>query len=45
MDEYLAGLVESVRKALKGNAVAAKDRDRLKKAERVGTQCAGKLLK
>jgi ArsR family transcriptional regulator len=45
MDGYLIGLVDSVRKALEDNAVAAKDRERLKKAERVGTQCAGKLLK
>jgi ArsR family transcriptional regulator len=45
MDEYLIGLVESVRKALDDNAVAAMDRKRLKKAERVGTKCAGKLVK
>jgi ArsR family transcriptional regulator len=45
MDEYMAGLVDSVRKALDGNKLAATDRIRLKKAERVGTQCAGKLLK
>jgi ArsR family transcriptional regulator len=45
MDEYLTGLVESVRKALKGNAVAAKDRERLKKAERVGPGCGGRLVK
>jgi ArsR family transcriptional regulator len=42
MDEYLIGLVESVRKALVGNKLAALDRERLKKAERVGPGCAGR---
>jgi ArsR family transcriptional regulator len=45
MDAYLIGLVESVRKALVGNKLAAKDRERLKKAERVGPGCACKLMK
>lgn len=45
MDDYMVGLVESVRKALNGNKLAAMDRRRLKKAERVGTGCAGKLVK
>ena len=45
MDEYMVGLVESVRKALVGNKLAAMDREHLKKAERCGTQCASKLLK
>lgn len=45
MDDCLAGLVDSVRKALDGNKLAAKDRERLKKAERVGPGCAGKMVK
>jgi ArsR family transcriptional regulator len=45
MDEYLLGLVESVRKALVGNKIAAMDRERLKKSERVGMKCASKLVK
>ena len=43
MDAYLIGLVESVRKALVGNKLAAMDRERLKKAERVGPGCAGEV--
>ncbi|MEA1959273.1 MAG: metalloregulator ArsR/SmtB family transcription factor [Chloroflexota bacterium] len=39
MDGYMAGLVESTRKALEGNPVAAMDRERLKKAERLGPGC------
>jgi ArsR family transcriptional regulator len=45
MDEYMIGLVESVRKALVGNKLAAMDRERLKKAERVGPGCAGGMIK
>lgn len=45
MDDYMAGLVDSVRKALDGNKLAAMDRERLKKAERVGPGCAGKMVK
>jgi ArsR family transcriptional regulator len=45
MDEYLVGLVESVRKALVGNKLAVMDKERLKKAERVGPGCAGRLIK
>ncbi|MFA5054709.1 MAG: metalloregulator ArsR/SmtB family transcription factor [Dehalococcoidia bacterium] len=45
MDDYMIGLVDSVRRALNGNKLAAMDRQRLKKAERVGTGCAGKLVK
>ena len=44
MGDCLAGLVDSVRKALDGNKLAAMDRERLKKAERVGTGCATKLM-
>ena len=36
MEEYLSDLVKAVKKALEGNKVVAKDRERLKKAERVG---------
>ena len=42
MGEYMNGLVESVRKALVGNKLAAMDRERLKKAERVGPGCGCK---
>jgi ArsR family transcriptional regulator len=45
MDDYMVGLVESVRKALDGNKLAAMDRERLKTAERVGSGCAGNLVK
>ena len=45
MDEYMIGLVDSVRKAMEKNKLAAMDRERLKKAERVGPGCAGKLMK
>ena len=36
MKEYFSDLVKAVKKALEGNKVVAKDRERLKKAERVG---------
>ena len=36
MEEYYSGLVGAVRKALEGNRVVEADRERLKKAERVG---------
>ena len=39
MQDCFSDLVESVRKALEGNEVAALDRERLKKAERVGPGC------
>src|SRR5512136_2894219 len=42
MDEYMTGLVESVRKAMASNKLAAIDRERLKKAERVGPGCGGR---
>jgi len=45
MDDYMIGLVDSVRKALDGNRTAAMDRERLKKAERIGPGCAGKMIK
>ena len=37
--EYCSGLVETVRKALEGNRVVDADRERLRKAERVGPGC------
>ncbi len=40
MSEHFTALVEAVRKGLEGNEVVALDRERLKKAERVGTGCA-----
>ena len=45
MDDYMAGLVDSVCKALDGNRTAANDRERLKKAERIGPGCGGKMIK
>jgi len=43
MNEYLADLVQAVTKALKGNKTLEQDRERLKKAERVGLGCAEKM--
>jgi len=45
MKEYFSDLVEAVRKALEGNEVVSLDRDRLRKAERVGPGCARRLVK
>jgi len=39
MPEYFADLVDAAKKALGGNAVVARDRERLMKAERVGPGC------
>ena len=36
---YRSQLVEAVKEALKGNKIAALDKERLKKAERVGARC------
>jgi len=36
MPEYFSDLVDAARKALKGNPIVAYDRERLRKAERVG---------
>lgn len=41
--DYLNDLVQAVTKALEGNTVVALDRERLKKAERVGPSCAEKM--
>jgi len=39
MKPYFTDLVEAVRKGLKGNKLVAQDRERLKKARRVGPGC------
>jgi ArsR family transcriptional regulator len=41
--DYLAELIEAARKALKDNKLAAQDKERLQKAERVGPSCASKI--
>lgn len=43
MKEYLSDLVEVVGKALEGNEIAALDRKRLQRAERVGPGCVGRI--
>ncbi len=43
--DYLSNLIEAARKALKDNKVAALDKERLQKAERVGPSCTGKACK
>ena len=45
MKEYFYSLVKAVRKGLEDNKVAALDRERLRKAERVGADRAQQLLK
>ena len=45
MDDYMIGMVDSVRKAMEKNKLAMIDRDRLRRAERVGPGCAGKLVR
>jgi len=39
MKPYFTDLVEAVRKGLRGNKLVAQDRERLKKARRVGPGC------
>ena len=39
MEEYFSDLVDAVRQGLEGNEAVALDRERLKKAERVGPGC------
>jgi ArsR family transcriptional regulator len=41
--DYLSDLIEAARKALKDNKVAAQDRERLQKAERMGPGCIGRV--
>ena len=43
MDAYLKDILEATREALKGNKQMEMDRDRLRKAERVGPGCVGKV--
>jgi ArsR family transcriptional regulator len=43
MQEYLSDLVQVVTKALEGNREVGLDRERLKKAERVGPGCADRI--
>ena len=43
MQEHFSKLVEAVSKALEGNMLVAQDRERLKKAERVGPGCIRQL--
>ena len=43
MNEYLADLVQAVTKALEGNKALEQDRERLRKAVRVGPGCAEKM--
>jgi ArsR family transcriptional regulator len=43
MKGYFADLVEAVDKSLKGNELAILDRERLRKAERIGPSCARRL--
>jgi len=42
---YYADLVEAVRKGLEGNELVTQDRERLKKAKRVGPGCVRKFAK
>ena len=42
MDAYLKKILEATGEALKGNKQMETDRDRLRKAERVGPACVGK---
>ena len=43
MNEYLTDLVRAVTKSLKGNRTLEDDRERLRKAVRVGPSCAEKM--
>ena len=45
LKEYLPLLIEAVKKALEDNEIALLDRERLKKAERVGPARARRLVK
>ncbi|MCD6359062.1 MAG: winged helix-turn-helix transcriptional regulator [Dehalococcoidia bacterium] len=42
-EDYLPDIVRAVTKALEGNSVAKLDREQLRKTERVGPSCAGKI--
>jgi len=43
MNEYLADLVQAITKALEGNKTLEQDRERLRKAVRVGPGCAERM--
>ncbi len=43
MDAYLKDILEATRKALKDNKQMEMDRERLRKAERVGPGCVGRV--
>ena len=43
MDVYLKDILEATKEALKGNRQMEMDRGRLRKAERVGPACVGKV--
>ena len=43
MQDYLTDLVHAVTKTLEGNKAVELDRERLKKAERVGPSCADRI--
>jgi len=43
MPEYLTDMVSAVTKTLEGNKAVELDRERLKKAERVGPSCADRI--
>ena len=45
LEEYYSDLVDAVRKALEGNKVLDTDRERLRKAERVGPTCVNRMRK
>ncbi len=45
ISSYQAHLVEAVREALKKDKIAVLDRERLRKAERVGPNCVGKMCR
>jgi len=45
MKEYFSDLVEAVRKGLESNEATALDKERLRKAERVGPGCIRQLVK
>jgi ArsR family transcriptional regulator len=45
MEDYLSELTEAVREALKKEKAAAQDIVRLRKAERIGPRCVGRICK
>ncbi len=45
MPVYFPDLVAAITRALEGNPVVAQDRERLKKAKRVGAVCAARIAK